>query len=170
MEQLICGYHTNLVYGITNEFMAINAISAILAALTACQNLLQNLNGGNKFMHLASFCCCPWCNCPVDKWMTYRQSRHLRKTKYSLFLTHSFVYPFLSLPSYLPSLAQGAAIYQPSAVSYVQHPALLNFRYPRLHRYRAASSCHYLWHRLYLCMGSAKVRIKSCIWPKSVKT
>lgn len=67
MEQLICGYHTNLFYGITNEFMAINAISAILAALAACQNLLQNLNGGNKFMHLASFCCCPWCNCPVDK-------------------------------------------------------------------------------------------------------
>lgn len=67
MEQLICGYHTNLFYGLTNEFMAINTISAILAALAACQNLLQNLNGGNKFMLLASFCCCPWCNCPVGK-------------------------------------------------------------------------------------------------------
>lgn len=70
MEQLICGYHTNWVYGITNEFMAINTISAILAALAACQNPLQKLNGGNKFMLLASFCCCRWCNCPLDKRMT----------------------------------------------------------------------------------------------------
>lgn len=67
MEKLICGYHTNLFYGITNDFRAINTVSAILAALAACQNLLQNLNGGNKLMLLASFCCGLCYSCPVDK-------------------------------------------------------------------------------------------------------
>lgn len=67
MEQLICGYHTNLFYGITNDFRAINTVSAILAVSAACQNLLQNLNGGNKLILLASFCCGLWCSCPVGK-------------------------------------------------------------------------------------------------------